>query len=710
MKKQVFIFTIIPVVSFFCHFCYPQTYSRITLDSLKSELKVDFKNPETHYLLAKLYNDKEEYYYKRQAEYHFQKALTYENTNMNYMKEYAYFKLRSHRYEDAFYYFKKILDEDSTHLPAYSGLLTLFNETGNSKALKILITNRNYEKFSIEKQVEFMQALIKHDEILTGKKLASVLLESNPDNGVLLYYLSRLFLKEKDYQSFCSYYIKGINHIENNELLENILIEISDFFSGNERINIDSLNQQKGRYLHQLIKNKDPDDSTVINEALVDYFQKSPKKTSPDNKTVSAPQHENFPDIKNAPVVKKVLKIKKEKANKRTPSSSGISAFSGAKELYEKGEYREALKILKKLEGIKASNRYEVISYLFLTYFSLDNLIQAEKYAQELIGINSLKGSIPDIINREAGNFLAKIRKNSFVDVEIKSEPDDALIYINGEKKGVTPDFMTLPVNQTFQVDLLKEDHETTSFLLETRKSENFNIMKKLKLKEGKTSLSLVSPTEGVEVFLNNSFLGTLPYYSVKILPGYHTFTFEKEGYKTAEQLIFVKPNEKNEITIQLKKIKDYIIYSEFVPGLGQIVAGHKLRGGIFLFSSISYFFIYNHNVNNKPKLFSYSNPDLKKESRGSLTYYFDGKTPITREEYYDEFEKINRSIESMQKLDKYDLKRSRMLLGGFCIYLLNILDIIYISKKEEHIEKSGFKISAAIEKEKIEFVLKYGF
>jgi len=711
MKKYIVFLLVFSVVSCFYFNIQAQKGLDEKIEILKLKLSKAPKNPELHYELGGLYATSKGYYYRNLAEFHLKNALKYGNNSLKYLNSYAYLKLESKYYSEACYYFRRIVDTNAHYKPALLGILEIFKETGSKESLELLLEKNRYETLSSTDKNVFIEALIHFNKTGTAREVIEKSAHNQNDDGRKDFYLSQLYLKENDIQAFCTHDMSSIRKFRDEHLLNKIIIELSGLLTGEELIALDSTGTGKGEKLFDILNRKDPDLSTGINEAVIDYLTTPAYKTALRERLESKIRHTASP----VPVKKAV---RNKKNNERLPEISDKNPVSNPLELIEKhykeGNYKEALQILNILKNLRNPGqdmKEKTLVYLYLIHYNRHDITEAENYAASIIELLPFNVDYTEIMNNDERGFFNQFRNNNFVEIEINTEPDNAMVYINGEQRGITPGRIFVPVNRRIQLDLCKNNFKSKTLQFTTEKENHLKINETLEAKEGNTTLSINSSVEDVTIYKNNSYIGMTPYFSNNSPPGYYTFTFEKEGYRTLEKLIFVKPQENNEIDVTLKKVEDYITYSELIPGLGQIVAGHEIRGGIFMLSFTGYILMYRHNVPDKPQLFDYVNPGLSVKTLPDGNYaYYDGKSIITMQKYYEEIEKIRRSEKSKRDFDHYQRQRNRFLFSGFCLYVLNILDVVHINKMKEKKERIKFEIIPVADETQTGIKLAYYF
>ncbi len=175
------------------------------------------------------------------------------------------------------------------------------------------------------------------------------------------------------------------------------------------------------------------------------------------------------------------------------------------------------------------------------------------------------------------------------VTLDIKSNPSETEIYMNGEKKlfGLTP-LITRLKPGAYQFKFHKDGYQdkTETVLLESGEQQKLNIT--LKPETGK--LTVISDPHGADLYIDGKYIDQTP-YSDNVPSGDYKIELKKKNYLDEQQLINVKPKRDNVIRVNLtssnwkmkKKWKsDAIVASLFIPGRGQINNG-QMRGWLYL-------------------------------------------------------------------------------------------------------------------------------
>ena len=130
--------------------------------------------------------------------------------------------------------------------------------------------------------------------------------------------------------------------------------------------------------------------------------------------------------------------------------------------------------------------------------------------------------------------------------IEIISAPDQAMVHIDGKKKGLTPFKTELAVGQ-HTLKIHKQGYEDYTQAFEVVPGENKSIgVALVKL----TDVSITSKPKGAAIYMDGSLIGTTP-LKMKLPTGKHQLQLELLGYgEWAEEIIIVE-DYSNKITLQ---------------------------------------------------------------------------------------------------------------------------------------------------------------
>ena len=152
-------------------------------------------------------------------------------------------------------------------------------------------------------------------------------------------------------------------------------------------------------------------------------------------------------------------------------------------------------------------------------------------------------------INLEQGQTTQRLKLPGYIDVS--SEPDEAEIFINDQRMGVTPIFIELTAGE-HKLTLRKTLYHTYTGEFELIEGENktlptFTLQPKFGYYEVNTT------PEGANVFLDNKLIGKTPISHIEIESGTHELRAEYGLYHTEIQPLIIEDGDDKEINILLK-------------------------------------------------------------------------------------------------------------------------------------------------------------
>jgi len=190
------------------------------------------------------------------------------------------------------------------------------------------------------------------------------------------------------------------------------------------------------------------------------------------------------------------------------------------------------------------------------------------------------------------------------------------------------------------------------------------------------------------------------------MLPGDYTIMIEKPEYETYEGEHTINGDEITNVSTSLERHKDLFVYSEVLPGLGQIKKGHHIHGALFL-SLITGYAIYYYDIVKNRIIYQENHEEL----RNAYGFYYIGERVITEAEYYAEFD---RRQEEFEDYERYSSKRSRAKALGVALYAANIIDMVFLmvwdAHKEKQLKNNKFSLKPVTGKSYTGFSLRFTF
>lgn len=111
----------------------------------------------------------------------------------------------------------------------------------------------------------------------------------------------------------------------------------------------------------------------------------------------------------------------------------------------------------------------------------------------------------------------------------LKSEPEGAVVIINGVEKGVTPIVVDSLKSDHYDIVLKKDRHKIFSKTVDLRNGVKRKYLINLALKFG--TLAVKSQPEGAAICLNEGAVGVTPYFCDTLLPGTYTVGLKLDAY-----------------------------------------------------------------------------------------------------------------------------------------------------------------------------------
>ncbi len=146
---------------------------------------------------------------------------------------------------------------------------------------------------------------------------------------------------------------------------------------------------------------------------------------------------------------------------------------------------------------------------------------------------------------------IANLEHVTFV-LQVSSYPTEAEVYVDGEKKGLTPITINdLPLGEHF-VEVTKENFNTWSQKIDVNEYKVIQLVANLQATSA--SISVDSNPEGATVYLNGKNKGITPVKIEDLDAGDYTLTVEKDGFAPYTEKITVSKGETVVRNITLKK------------------------------------------------------------------------------------------------------------------------------------------------------------
>ena len=381
--------------------------------------------------------------------------------------------------------------------------------------------------------------------------------------------------------------------------------------------------------------------------------------------------------------------------------------FKYAQRLYKHRQYDPSIKILDELvrnPDIEKEDFKEAYIYLAFSYRKINKFHLAEPALEELFKIDP--GYNPDVdkFEKDLIAFFNEFKNESIGSVKITTFRDSAEVFLNNKFYGKTPLVIEHIFADEYEVAIIKGGYNIEREFINIFPQDTSLIKKRLVWNDFVAVTKVITDPPGAELYLDNLWKGNTPLFLDDFLADDYKMEIKKEGYKDIEVIRDFKAHKLNEIDIKLTKEKDYFIYSMIVPGLSQYLKGYKTHSLLFGLVSAGYMIYFKQNLPEKPskytnRLVVNSRPTshrITRHSNSYLRYYYINDEEVTQAAYDEEL--LNKQ-ENEREWDKYNEKKWRLIIQGFALYSLNLLDSYLVlrnseKKEEETMLNIGFETS----------------
>jgi hypothetical protein len=137
--------------------------------------------------------------------------------------------------------------------------------------------------------------------------------------------------------------------------------------------------------------------------------------------------------------------------------------------------------------------------------------------------------------------------------INIKSVPENAKIYIDGNGVGTTPTALTsIPIG-VHEIEVKFDGHEDWKKSIIIKKEKELNLNAVLQINIG--SINIESYPENAKIYIDGIDAGNGPKRFTDVIIGSHEIEVLLDGYVTWKRTIKVKPEKETSLTAELKKI-----------------------------------------------------------------------------------------------------------------------------------------------------------
>jgi len=377
-----------------------------------------------------------------------------------------------------------------------------------------------------------------------------------------------------------------------------------------------------------------------------------------------------------------------------------------AQRLYKHGKYDDSVKILQSMiDNPKVDKKEfaELYLYLAFNYLKLnkhtseesdpEKFYLAERASEEYFMLNS--GDIPDLskLGKEESAYYLENKRFFQGSLHITSEPESAEVYIYKKFYGKTPLFIEEIFADDHMITFVKGGCKIAKKAISVFRGDTAICFQKLDRDDFIASTKVITRPPGAEVLIDNTIKGYTPLFIDDLISGKYLIEIEKQGYEDFMMTKELKPHILNEISLKLVKKRDNFMYSIFIPGLGQVIAGYPVHGIYCSLAFTGYLVYLKKNMPERPSLYTRTVYSLRQPS-GTFFYYVDHQR-VSKEKYNIEYRK-KKTCETLMR--QYNDKKWSLISYGFAIYALNLLDTYLVikhderKKEKERLLRLGFK------------------
>jgi len=352
------------------------------------------------------------------------------------------------------------------------------------------------------------------------------------------------------------------------------------------------------------------------------------------------------------------------------------------KSFYEGNRFILAVRHADKvIEESKVTGEELGMIYLYkgLSYFKMD-----QKYKAELAFEQCLK-IFPDVrleeenVPEEVIETFNRMKRENFLKLTVITEPEGAEVHMNGIFKGTTPLVISNLYSDIYEVIIAKSGyavHKEQSVFLP---GKDRKLEVELNKTESEGIVKISTEPSGADITISGIYKGQTPLIIDKIYPGEYTIMLEKADYQTYVADFYVREDEITHVNTPLERIRDLFVYSEVLPGLGQIIKGHPIHGSIFL-GLITWYAVYYYDIMKDRIIYRENTVEMRKE----YGFYYIGDRVVTQEEF--DAEVIRRDNER-EEYERYENRKSKGKAIGIALYATNIVDMVFLMVWDAHKE-----------------------
>lgn len=239
---------------------------------------------------------------------------------------------------------------------------------------------------------------------------------------------------------------------------------------------------------------------------------------------------------------------------------TAFESFKTGKDLYEKGDFDQAIEVLKKaimeFESLKIPSGkineglYDSYLYMGLCYVGKGEEKNARELFRKAILINPTAKLDPDLFSPKVITLHTEVQASLRVELRVNSTPPGANVYIDDKLRGVTPLIISDLIAGDHVVKISRKDYQdwVSKISLFAGRSEEIRVT----LSANLGSLSIISRPPGARVFINNQFRGVTPLSIDNMAEGEYSLNISREGFSEVTQKALIIAGKKTEIAVEL--------------------------------------------------------------------------------------------------------------------------------------------------------------
>ncbi|RPJ11062.1 MAG: PEGA domain-containing protein [Deltaproteobacteria bacterium] len=159
-------------------------------------------------------------------------------------------------------------------------------------------------------------------------------------------------------------------------------------------------------------------------------------------------------------------------------------------------------------------------------------------------------------------------------EIEVKSEPAGAKVYLDGKGVGETPLTVSKVSPGRHRVQVVKEGYTPHEESLEVKAREKTRV--EVSLRKPMGGILVAAEPAGANVVIDGNRVGVSPYEGKGLAPGKHRVRVEKEGFEAWEKEVMVKGNEQAQVTVKLRTIAGAVVIRTEPSGASIYIDGGR--------------------------------------------------------------------------------------------------------------------------------------